>query len=154
VPTEPDIELELSNVDLRQDLMTHRYHISRINADMRQLSAMTDVLETRVLSEQVSITDYKTSLAQLRSWLRALQKHILAARKETTILAAKARVRADRDRPLFTRIYFAVRRTRYEKNFGEAVAKEVRVIEREIEENVGASKERLSAIEGDVGNDT
>jgi hypothetical protein len=146
IPLDQDIEFDLANLDLINDVVAHRIHLSRINRDQEMISSAVSDLQTAFLDRLIDKDSYAANLTAFHDGqLPTLKKHVVATVSETKVLAAKSRVRLDRDRPWSNRAMLLTRTTRYEKDFSKAVECELRVLEVEINQTSRESAERIRA---------
>lgn len=146
-----DYEHDLVNLDLVNDCFAHHQHVQDASRDLRRLSKAVRDAQEALLAGRLTLDDYFTNLAMLVEWMREVQKHLAALREDGKTLAAKARVRLERDRPVFHRITMPLRRRRHERDFAKAVQAERVVLESEIDRSAEESAKRIEAIQGASG---
>ncbi len=135
--------VDLANHDLLEDVARHRYRVLTANRDIRRYIDILERLEAAYAADRLPREEFQGHLAELMKLPRAVGRHLAMTQEKGLTLAAKARVRAKRDRPAFHRVTVRMRRTRYEKNFAKAVDRELAVLRAEIEDVQKASSEDI-----------
>lgn len=136
-------EYDIVNLDLVNEFAKHRYNVQCANRDIQRLVTMKDNLEKGFAEGRLTPENYLLHFEDLAQWLSQLRKSLDALLDDTTTLTARARVRAQRDAPMFHSFSMKLRRTRHEKDFEATAAREREILLEEI--GIGSAKSGLRA---------
>lgn len=140
-------EFDIINLDLVNDYVGYRSDIEDLNANINRLVSAKQRAEQGLADERLRREEYLYQMEQLSVWLQQLLRQLRLTRDEAATLTAKARVRARRDAPRFHKYTMRRRRTRNERDFGEAVARERTMLMGEIAAARAQAQQRTDHIE-------
>lgn len=146
IPIDNSIEYELTNIDLVNDLATHRGTVMALNRDLARLTGISRELRSGLIEKRIQPDVYVANLAALVDASQVVHRHLQACREDAETLGAKARVRARLDAPLFNRAMRYVRRSHYEATFQAKVAMERARMEGERKQLLDADRKRIEKI--------
>lgn len=147
IPIDNSFELDIINLDLINDYVGYRSAVEDVNANIERLVSAKQRAEQNLADERLRRAEYLYQMEQLGVWLQQLLRQLRLTRDEAATLTAKARVRARRDAPRFHKMAMRLRRTRNERDFSDAVARERAILMGEIAAAQAQAKPRVNHIE-------
>ena len=139
------ILLDLTNINLINDLFNYFIDIQKINNDMELMSETYQELRESIIDSNISREDYKKNAEYLVGQLDTLNKFLNHLQEQTIIKLATARI-LNRSKPFFTRIVLKFSQNRYSKKLSKNLPGEIRKIKKEIENIKKESQEEINKV--------
>ncbi|MBD3342827.1 MAG: hypothetical protein GF353_27260 [Candidatus Lokiarchaeota archaeon] len=137
-----NILLDLTNINLINDLLSYFIDIEKTNSDIQLLDEIYKELRANIVNGSISEEVYKKNIEYFKSQLDIFEKFIDDLHDQTISKLAIIRL-LSKNKPFFTRIILQFSQNRYTNRISKNLPNEIRQIKAEIREVKKESQEQI-----------
>lgn len=148
LPVNTEVVLELTNVDLINDLFSYNVSLRKLNDSVATVSRLYERTIEAIMdqpADEQALESYWSNMDRVVDGMKRILAHLRQVRKETISILAKVRVLARRP-PLLIWIMHQTFQLHYPKSFPANLERERRQLDSEFEASERQSGERLERI--------
>lgn len=148
IPFDYKLADNLKNIDFVNEYFCLSLDIETMKNDMIKMKDMYEEIKDLFITKKIDPQMYKVNILYCISQMEDMNKFMKAYQENTIKLLAKTRLLIKEKRN-WTFLFGAFPKRHYVKNFDEKVEKELKVLNKEIDENRRKSKEEKNKIKSD-----
>jgi hypothetical protein len=140
------IAIDLTNIDLINDLISHSHGLNRLNNDFSRFNNLINNLQSALLSRNIDDATYCHNITKCANNLALIIAFLNETINDSIELLAKIRIEIRRSKPLFDKVIKKLLVTKYSKNIEIKALEEKDIIDMEIAKVAQESQQKINNI--------
>jgi hypothetical protein len=147
IPIDKSLPINVRNIDYKNDLFNFYEDLEKLNGSLNTIQRYYDTMTANLMSGQLRHEIYIANLPLIKEKLEELKRFILASVDDCIDVATKTRLLLD-DRSLWLTSAIQLGPQNYTDSLKAKIPKERKIMEKEMKDNMKASKKRIEKIVG------